>query len=107
MSSTLEFQEIWLRCLANKDSTELENLLTDDFERVNRHATMNKQETLDWTTTGGPSPHMDSIEMLYENDDVGVGTLTGQSNNGKSLQMFFARKRGEQFCQWVLVRQPM
>lgn len=107
MSDTLEFLKLWGQGLANKDCTGVGKFLTEDFERVNRHATMNKQETLDFTASGGPSPHIDNIEILYENDDVGVGTLTNESDNGKSIQMFFARKRGEQFCQWVQVRQPM
>ena len=107
MSSTLEFLEIWLRCFDDKDSTELAVWLTEDFSLTNRSGTLNKQETLDWTTSGGTQPKISDLEILFENDEVCVGKRTAQTNNGKSLQMFFARKRGAQFCQWVMVRQPM
>ena len=91
----------------DKDSTELAVWLTEDFSLTNRSGTLNKQETLDWTTSGGTQPKISDLEILFENDEVCVGKRTAQTNNGKSLQMFFSRKRGAQFCQWVMVRQPI
>ena len=107
MSDTSEFLKLWGECLANKNSAGIEKFLSEDFENISRSGTLNKQQTLDWTASGGPSPKLENIKTLYENDEVGVITCNTDSDNGKSLQMIFARKLGSQFCHWERVRQPM
>ena len=107
MYDTSEFLKLWGERLANKNSAGIEKFLSEDFENISRSGTLNKQQTLDWTASGGPSPKLENIKTLYENDEVGVIMCNADSDNGKSLQMIFARKRGSQFRHWERVRQPM
>ena len=56
MADTSEFLKLWGECLANKNSAVIEKFLSEDFENISRSGTLNKQQTLDWTASGGPSP---------------------------------------------------
>ena len=47
MASGTELWKAWQEGLANKDSSKLAELLTDDFEFVTRLNTRSRQQTLD------------------------------------------------------------
>ena len=52
---------------------------------------------------------IDNIEILYENYEVAVGThsaFRGELKD-KAILMFFARKRGDKFSYWRVVRAPI
>ena len=66
---------------ANKDSSKLAELLSDDFQWVSKVREMSKQETLDWTASGGNPSAIDDLEVLYENDEVGVIHHSARRNN--------------------------
>ena len=72
MVSVSEVFKAWNEGFANKDSSGLAELLTDDFRFVSETRDWGKQETLDWTAEGGFQTAMDNLEVLYENDDVAV-----------------------------------
>ena len=52
MASGTELWEAWKEGFANKDSSKLAELLTDDFRFVSVTRDIGKQETLDWTDAG-------------------------------------------------------
>ena len=56
MASGTELWKAWQEGLANKDSSKLAELLTDDFEFVTRLNTRSRQQTLDWTCLLYTSP---------------------------------------------------
>ena len=68
---------------ANKDSSKLAELLTDDFQWVSKVREMGKQETLDWTAAGGNPSAIDDLEVLYENDEVGVIHHSARRNSNE------------------------
>ena len=72
MVSVSEVFKAWNEGFANKDSSGLAEVLTDDFRFVSETRDWGKQETLDWTAEGGFQTAMDNLEVLYENDDVAV-----------------------------------
>ena len=72
MVSGTELFNAWKEGFEKKDSSQLAELLTDDFQMVSRPGTRSKQETLDWTAAGGNPTVLDDLEVLYENDDVAV-----------------------------------
>ena len=52
MVSVSELFNTWKEGFANRDSSKLAELLTDDFQFISPRRPMNKQETLDWTAGG-------------------------------------------------------
>ena len=72
MSSVTEAWETWQEGLANKDSSKIGELFADDFVFTTTVTTRSKQETLTWVDAGGNPTVIDNLEVLYENDEVGV-----------------------------------
>ena len=106
MSSVTELWQTWQEGFANKDSSKLGGFFTDDFQFVSATGTRNKQETLDWTATGGNPTSIDDLEVLYENDDVAVTHHSANSTLGKDgVVMALYTKRGDKFSHCRTVRQ--
>ena len=83
MASGTELFNAWKEGFENRDSSQLAELLTDDFRFVSRLCDMGKQETLDWTAAGGNQTVLDNREVLYENDDAAVTCHSANSTLGK------------------------
>ena len=81
MVSVSEVFKVWKEGFERKDSSQLAEFLTDDFKFVSRLRVMSKQETLDWTAAGGNPSAIDDLEVLYENDEVGVIHHSARRNN--------------------------
>ena len=81
MVSVSEVFKVWKEGFERKDSSQLAEFLTDDFKFVSRLRVMSKQETLDWTAAGGNPTDIDDLEVLYENDEVGVIHHSARRNN--------------------------
>ena len=64
MASGTELWEAWNEGFANKDSSRLAELLTDDFRFVSATRNLSRQEVLDWTADGGFQPAMDYLDVL-------------------------------------------
>ena len=105
MASGTELFNAWKEGFEKKDSSQLAELLTDDFQMVSRPGTRSKQETLDWTAAGGNPTAIDNLEVLYENDEVAV--IHHSPNNNASLAMALYTKRGDKFSQVSAVRQAL
>ena len=108
MSSVTELWQTWQEGFANKDSSKLAEFLTDDFEMVGASGTRSRQQTLDWTATGGSPSAIDNLEVLFENDDVAVyintiSAVTGEQGDG--VAMCFYTKRDDKFSHQRFVRQ--
>ena len=103
MPTGLDLMNIWKDGLTNKDSSKLGDIITEDWEWGNliRGGTRDKQATLDWTDSGGNPTIIDNIEILYENDEVAVGT----HGVARGTVMFFARKRGDRFSCLSFIRE--
>jgi len=81
MSLALDFLNISKESLDNKGSSQCGNFMTDDWQFVAsgtivRGIPRDKQNTLDWISAGSNQSIIDNIEILYENDEVAVGTHT-------------------------------
>ena len=108
MASSTELFEAWKEGFANKDSSKLAELLTDDFQFVGKTRNMNKQEALDWTAAGGNPTAIDDLEVLFENDDVAVIHHSARRNNSEDgVAMTFAKKKDGKFYLWRVVRQAV
>ena len=102
MVSVSELWKAWQEGFANKDSSKIEEFLTDYFQvAMPSGTTMDKQEALDWTAAGGSPTTIDNLEVLYENDEVAV--YTNGANNG--VAMCFYTKRGDKFSHLRAVTQ--
>ena len=86
MASGSELFNTWKEGFANKDSSKLADLLTDDFQFVGKTRNMTKQEALDWTAAGGNPTAIDNLEVLFENDDVAVIHHSARRNNSRDQQ---------------------
>ena len=105
MVSVSEVFKSWQEGFTNKDSSRLAELLTDDFRFVSRLRDMGNQETLDWTTAGGNQTVLDNLEVLYENDDVGVIYHSANSTLGKDgVVMGLYTKKDGKISQCRIVR---
>ena len=96
MSLALDFLNIWKDGFDNKDSSQCGNFMNDDWQfdpSGTVASTRNKQETLDSISAGGNPTIIDNIEILYENDEVAVGT----HGNTNGIVMFLLRKREDKF----------
>ena len=108
MVSVSELFNTWKEGFANKDSSKLAELLTDDFQFVGKTRNMNKQEALDWTAAGGNPTAIDDLEVVFENDDVAVIHHSARRNNSEDgVAMTFGKKKDGKFSLWRVVRQAV
>jgi len=107
MASGTELWEAWNEGFANKDSSRLAELLTDDFRFVSATRNLSRQETLDWTADGGFQTAMDNLEVLYENDEVAVVCHSANSTLGDGRVMGLYTKKDGKFSQCRIVRQSV
>jgi len=104
MVSVSELFNTWKEGFANKDSSKLAELVTDDFQFISPRRPMNKQETLDWTAGGGNPTAIDNLEVLYENDEVGVIYHSASNNNNDGVAIDVYTKRGDKISSCRVVR---
>ena len=104
MVSVSELFNTWKEGFANRDSSKLAELLTDDFQFISPWRPMNKQETLDWTAGGGNPTAIDNLEVLYENDEVGVIYHSASNNNNDGVAIDVYTKRGDKISSCRVVR---
>ena len=104
MVSVSELFNTWKEGFANKDSSKLAELVTDDFQFISPRRPMNKQETLDWTVGGGNPTAIDNLEVLYENDEVGVIYHSASNNNNDGVAIDVYTKRGDKISSCRVVR---
>ena len=104
MVSVSELFNTWKEGFANKDSSKLAELLTDDFQFISPRRPMNKQETLDWTAGGGNPTAIDNLEVLYESDEVGVIYHSASNNNNDGVAIDVYTKRGDKISSCRVVR---
>jgi len=107
MASGTELWEAWNEGFAKKDSSRLAELLTDDFRFVSVTREISKQEALDWTAEGGFQTLMDSLEVLYENDEVAVVCHSANSDLGEGRVMAVYTKKDGKFSHLRMVRQSV
>ena len=107
MASGTELWEAWNEGFANKDSSRLAELLTDDFRFVSVTRDIGKQETLDWTAEGGFQTLIDNLEVLYENDEVAVVCHSANSDLGEGRVMAVYTKKDDKFSHLRMVRQSV
>ena len=105
MVAVSEVFKAWNEGFANKDSSGLAEVLTDDFRFVSETRDWGKQETLDWTAEGGFQTAMDNLEVLYENDDVAVTRHSANSTLGDGVVMALYTKNDGKISQCRIVRQ--
>ena len=98
MVAVSEVFKAWNEGFANKDSSGLAELLTDDFRFVSETRNWGKQETLDWTAAGGNQTVLDNLEVLYENDDVAVTCHSANITLGKDgvVMALYTKKDGKE-----------
>ena len=102
MVSVSEVFKAWNEGIEKKDSSQLAEFFTDDFRFVSTIRDIGKQEVLDWTASGGNQMAMDTLEVLYENDEVAV---LYHSANKPNVVMALYTKRGDKFSHCRTVRQ--
>ena len=107
MVSVSEVFKAWNEGFANKDSSGLAEVLTDDFRFVSETRDWGKQEALDWTAEGGFQTAMDNLEVLYENDDVAVTHHSANSTLGDGVVMALYTKRDGRISRCRIVRQAL
>ena len=107
MVSVSEVFKAWNEGFANKDSSGLAEVLTDDFRFVSETRDWGKQETLDWTAEGGFQTAMDNLEVLYENDDVAVTHHSANSTLGDGVVMALYTKKDGKISHLRMVRQEL
>jgi len=107
MASGTELWEAWNEGFAKKDSSRLAELLTDDFRFVSATRNLSRQEALDWTAEGGFQTLMDSLEVLYENDEVAVVCHSANSDLGEGRVMAVYTKKNGKFSHLRMVRQSV
>ena len=107
MASASEVFKAWNEGFANKDSSGLAEVLTDDFRFVSEIRDWGKQETLDWTAEGGFQTAMDNLEVLYENDDVAVTRHSANSTLGDGVVMALYTKKDGKISRCRIVRQAL
>ena len=104
MASGTELFNAWKEGFEKKDSSRLAELLTDDFQMVSRPGTRSKQETLAWVDSGGNPTVIDNLEVLYENDEVGVIHHSANNNNNDGVAIAVYTKKDGKFSQCRVVR---
>ena len=104
MASGTELFNAWKEGFEKRDSSQLAELLTDDFQMVSRPGTRSKQETLDWTAAGGNPTSIDDLEVLYENDEVAVVQHSANNRNGDGTAMALYTKKDGKFSEARVMR---
>ena len=104
MASGTELWKAWQEGLANKDSSKLAELLTDDFEFVTRLNIRSRQDTLAWVDAGGNLAVIDNLEVLYENDEVAVIQQSANNATGEGTAMALYTKKDGKFSEVRLLR---
>ena len=107
MVSVSELFNTWKEGFANKDSSKLAELLTDDFRYVTPTRNLSRQEALDWTDDGGFHTLIDNLEVLYENDEVAVVHHSANSDLGEGRVMAVYTKKNGKFSHLRMVRQSV
>ena len=93
MASVTELVNAWKEALANKDSSRLAEFFTEDFKFLGATTGRNntKQETLDIVASNPRSLSIDNLEVIYENDEVGVvlhDADSGELGRGKVMAVY-------------------
>ena len=104
MVAVSEVFKAWKEGFEKKDSSQLAEFLTDDFRFVTRLRDIGKQETLDWTDAGGNPTAIDNLEVLYENDEVGVIYHSANNNNNDGVAIAVYTKKSGKISQCRVVR---
>ena len=107
MVAVSELWNTWKEGFANKDSSKLAELLTDDFQFVGATTGRNetKQDTLDRVNANPRSLAFDNLEVIYENDEVGVVLFDSPSPElGKGKVMAVYTKKDGKFSQARVIR---
>ena len=102
MVSVLEFLQVGVIALANKDSSAVEKYITDVFEMLTPSTTLSRQGFLDWVAAGGSPTVPSNFEVIYENDEVAAVYHDVQSANTAvgTKAMCVGSKRDGKFYIW-------
>ena len=101
MVSVMEFLQVGVIALANKDSSAVEKYITDDFEMVTPSTTLSRQGFLDWVAAGGSPTVPSNFEVIYENDEVAAVYHDVQSANtavGTKAMCVGSKRDGNKVC---------
>jgi len=104
MVAVSEVFKAWQEGLANKDSSKIGELFADDFVFTTTVTTRSKQETLAWVDAGGNPTVIDNLEVLYENDEVGVIHHSANNNKNDGVAIAVYTKKGGKISQVRVVR---
>ena len=107
MASVTELVNAWKEALANKDSSRLAEFFTEDFKFLGATTGRNntKQETLDIVASNSRSLSIDNLEVIYENDEVGVVLHDADSGElGRGKVMAGYTKKDGKFSQARVIR---
>ena len=107
MASVTEFVNAWKEALANKDSSRVAEFLTEDFRFVGATTGRNetKQNTLDWVNANPRSMVFENLEVIYENDEIGVVLYDAPSPElGEGKVMAVYTKKDGKFSQARVIR---
>ena len=102
MVSVSEVVRTWQEGFANKDSSKLGQFFTDDFRFVSNIRDIDKQETLDWTSSGEMA--IDNLEVIYENDEVSVIYHDANRGDNDGVAMVVYLKRGDKISGCRVIR---
>ena len=104
MVAVSEVFKAWQEGLANKDSSKIGEFFADDFVFTTTVTTRSKQETLAWVDAGGNPTVIDNLEVLYENDEVGVIYHSANNNNNDGVAIAVYTKKSGKISQCRVVR---
>ena len=106
MVAVSEVFKAWKEGFEKKDSSQLAEFLTDDFRFVGATTGRNetKQEILDWLASDPNSISLDNLEVLYENDEVGVIHHSANNNNNDGVAIAVYTKKSGKISQCRVVR---
>ena len=102
MVSVSEVYKVWQEGFANKDSSRIGEYFTDDFRFVSNIRDIDKQETLDWTSSGEMA--IDNLEVIYENDEVAVIYHDANRGDNNGVAMVVYLKRGDKISGCRVIR---
>ena len=102
MVSVSEVYKVWQEGFANKDSSRIGEYFTDDFRFVSNIRDIDKQETLDWTSSGEMA--IDNLEVIYENDEVAVIYHDANRGDYDGVAMVVYLKRGDKISGCRVIR---
>ena len=102
MVSVSEVVKTWQEGFANKDSSKLGEFFTDDFRFVSNIRDIGKQETLDWTSSGGMA--IGNLEVIYENNEVAVIHHDANRGDNNGVAMVVYLKRGDKISGCRVIR---